>query len=290
VKSNNALGLVVSDLHFGQKRINETDDSAIRFYSKLAKEYIQKLDAIVEANERVHLFLLGDILEGEGIFPTQAHDALAINQQTELALSFFDDLFDYLGTMSHHIHVYPIKGNHGRVGKYSAEETNWDTVFYKHLELAHTEPAFHNVYNDWHLCVIEDWMFLLMHGDCIPMYFQIPDYGIRTRMMNWVSSIGPFDAFLLGHFHHLKLMHYNGIYCLLNGCARWNDFSVKKMGMAPSTAQWCFGIGPDSPVTWTHAITLENEHLRTPDTGVNQVFRGSTVALEVSTNPNNYYP
>lgn len=275
------IGLTLSDLHFGQKRVNETDDSAIKFYRQLAVTYQTQLQATLEQFNQepthYHIFLLGDIVEGEKIFHSQAYESQPMHFQMYLAEEFFDHLFDWIGDTP--ADIWMVRGNHGRVGKENAVENNYDTMLYLKLEATHARTrklAFHNTFNDWLLCGIGEWKFLIHHGHGIRMYMSIPDYGIRHRMVHWSTIFGNYDVTMLGHFHHTKYFQFNRMTCLLNGCARWNDFTVMRMGLEPTPAQWVFGIGEDRAVTWKDDISLsEADHLPSPDLGVSQVIRGS---------------
>ena len=76
---------------------------------------------------------------------------------------------------------------------------------------------------------------MLAHGDQIPMYLNIPAYGITQRLMRWQGSVGDFDVLILGHFHNFVQMDWNDKQFFVNGTFVTDDAWVQqKLGLKGS--------------------------------------------------------
>lgn len=113
--------------------------------------YTQKLLEITEIQRRdhpvknLHVWLLGDIVEGEEIFPGQAHliDSGLYRQVGVNGPAILTKFFDTVLQHFEHIHVTGVIGNHGAVGgrarKQHDPETNMDRLLYKSVEFFYKE-------------------------------------------------------------------------------------------------------------------------------------------------------
>ena len=110
-------------------------------------QYAEKLIEITDIQrthhnvDNLHVWLLGDIVEGEEIFPGQSH-LIDSGLYRQVGINGPEILGNFLRTALEnfkHVHVTGVIGNHGAVGgrarKQHDPETNMDRLLYKIVEL-----------------------------------------------------------------------------------------------------------------------------------------------------------
>jgi hypothetical protein len=134
---------------------------------------IQRMDH--EVND-LHIWLLGDIVEGEEIFPGQSH-LIDSGLYRQVAVNGPRILGNFVKTALenfNHVHITGVIGNHGAVGgttsKQHDPETNMDRMLYKIIEL--------------------------IVGDDERITFNIPD-GVGERNWYAVDTIGNYSSLLI---------------------------------------------------------------------------------------------
>lgn len=180
---------------------------------------VRKLTAVQRQDHPVdecRVYLLGDLVEGELIFPGQAHriDSSLFRQ---VMLDGPRILGEFLRSMLEEfdrVHVVGVIGNHGRLGGRSSRdyhpESNADAMMYEttRIMLA-SEPRLTWAQNwesgerRWYaLDRIGSRAFFLFHGDQIKGGFAgFPWYGFGKKLSGWYAIHGPFDYAMSGHFH-----------------------------------------------------------------------------------------
>ena len=250
--------VLFSDWHIGKM----TDDYDL-------KEFVKRLevleDEILESKSELnksgrihdlHVMFLGDIVDGEGIFYSQGYEAeMPVEEQVEFALKHIEPMLRRLSKRFRNVHVYGIYGNHARANGLSI--SHWDRVLYRRLEdRLGNEIDFH--IGDWkYVANVNGMKFLLIHGDGIRMYSNIPLYGIIQRAMRFKSAGIDFDALVLGHFHTSFDMQWNDIRIIGNGTFVSSDeWALRRMGLKSDTSQTMLVI-EDGKITWVKRIDLE---------------------------------
>ncbi len=217
---------------------------------------------------KLHIFMLGDMVEGWNIFPGQPQniDQDVLNQTYKLedALARF---ICQLLTVFQEIEVSCVVGNHGRVGKKGENPhwVSWDMVLYRNLEksLSNYPQVTFNIPTAWYyIKEVNGWRFYLQHGDDVKGWGGIPFYGIDRDQKNsreLLETIDErFDYIEMGHLHTpamLPLM--GGGFVTINGC--WpggSILSMKNMKKTGKPIQWIKGIHPEYGVTWCYPIYL----------------------------------
>lgn len=264
---------LLSDVHIGRV----TTDFDSRVCEARFRYYMRKLVRIADLHreaypiDELYLFVLGDIIDNEVLFPTQPH---------EIEMPVFDQVRDItqiateeiVGLAQHYekVHVVAVPGNHGRVGRYHDPVTNWDNLFYLLLESAlRTHPRIETRIparrEDWWMVQeVRSHKFLLHHGDSIRMWQNIPLYGIIQRAMRWKGSIpDDWEYMTLGHFHVPDSgMKWNEFEILMNGTLLSGDnFALRNLGLESGTAQITFGVNEHHGVTWRYPIWLKHSEI-----------------------------
>lgn len=214
--------LHVSDTQIGKVTTTYNSDIANERLMLLAEKCIDVISirrSAANINE-LHLYLGGDIVEGEDIFPGQSHeiDQSVFDQAVRTApLILARMILRLLGCVKK-IKVKTVPGNHGRNGRFASggnRRTNWDNVVYETLrymllgyagnerqEL--TDRLEFDIAEDFYIVDrIYDWGCLLVHGDQITGGFAgFPWYGTAKKAWGWIDSIEhPWDFLWFGHFH-----------------------------------------------------------------------------------------
>jgi len=214
--------LHLSDIQLG--KVTQTYDTAVaeeRVLLAMDKTiHITDLRRSRAKIDDLHVYIGGDIVEGEDIFPHQAHtidsplyDQACVNgpriftKALLMALEYFPRVW-----------VGEVDGNHGRNGPRgtrASPKTNWDKVMSNVLraillgtkenprkELArrltyHQAPEFYFVDR------VFDWGNLVVHGHQITGGFAgFPWYGTAKKAWGWIDAIEePWDNLFFGHFH-----------------------------------------------------------------------------------------
>lgn len=262
--------LVISDLQIGHK----TPTTTARIIGNRADRLVSRTLKMVNTHRKAYpinrlvVFLLGDLIQSEEI----GHK-VTLN---ELEMVLYDQVFEgaiptlerVLTTLvpffSDGVDVYTVSGNHGRIDKFHSDTTNFDTFIYKILEgrLAGVKNL------RWHIEAETFWQkvkiwrktFLIVHGDMIRMWMNIPWYGITQRAMRWQGSLpgNDFEYLVLGHFHVISNFNWNDIEVFVNGCFVTDDeWVLKQIGMQSTAKQWLFGVHPRKGVSWRYQIVLD---------------------------------
>lgn len=233
----------IAVLHYSDAQIGKLTET---YSTKVAEErllkLIQKTVQITNVRrtsakiEEIHLYLGGDIVEGEQIFDHQPHeiDSSVFEQSIKAGSEMIVRAILLLLKNFARVKVICVPGNHGRNGKYGNgghKETNWDCVCYATVrrillgspsfprkELA-GRLIFEDKYNWYAVDRIFDWGCLVVHGDQISGGTSgFPLNGANKKAWGWIDSIDePWDFLFFGHFHTYASFTLNKRIVLANG-------------------------------------------------------------------------
>lgn len=211
----------VAVLHVSDTQLGKTTDT---YSLAIADERLQRLASkalrITETRRsssrirELRIYLGGDMVEGEDIFPGQAHEIeqgvfeQAVNSGPSILARMILKLVDGFDK----VRVVCVVGNHGRNTRFASPHTNWDRVLYSvlgHMLQGPATPAAVRkrlefvIPEEWYAVDrIYDWGNLIIHGDQIKGQLGFPWYGLGKKMAGWIDSIPhPWDYIWLGHFH-----------------------------------------------------------------------------------------
>jgi hypothetical protein len=253
-------GLNEYNQHIRQKQFKILREAMISIISRMKQ---------VAPIRKLNVHMLGDIVEGLGIFIGQAQhvDQDLYNQVFSVA----DDLAFFLVEMLYlfdEIEVSCIGGNHGRVGQKGENPhyVNWDIIVYKHIEALlrnyQDRIKFNIPQSWWYVDEIQGWNFLLLHGDDIRSWNGLPYYGIDRADAKWSQLLNAngiqFDYMEMGHFHApTELPRIRGEK-FINGC--WPGGSILALKSLVTSSRPCqrlFAVHPERGVAWRYPIWLE---------------------------------
>lgn len=219
--------------------------------------YIADLRRKIARVDEMHVYLGGDMIEGEDIFPHQAHeiDSSLFDQACVNAPRIFSRAILAALASFPRVKVFCVAGNHGRNGPKSTRAnplTNWDRVTYQVLratllgtrEAPRKELASRLTFTapeDFYVVDrVFDWGHLLVHGHQVSGGFGgFPWYGVGKKAWGWIDVIEePWDAMFMGHFHTPAMMTlgYRRVYA--NGTTESdNDFAKEQLAAAGEPCQ-----------------------------------------------------
>lgn len=268
-KESRSVALMISDVHVGKKTVSFDFNKLKERMTYMFNELIDQVKQMkrISTVEDINLCFIGDIIDNDSLYPTQPHhvdheNAGHATLQIKLAAKFFEEEIRRVQKACKiPIIIHAVKGNHGRISKFTNESNNYDLMFYNHLELAFersksiTCRISHGFYA---LATIQNHNFLLNHGNGIKMYQNIPWYGLVQRTMRWEGSLPyQFDYVVVGHFHTTGEQQWNNKVIYMNGTAVTDDdFGLEVLGLSASNKFWLFGVNQNNGICYQHKIDL----------------------------------
>jgi len=265
---------VFADWQLG--KITPTYDSSV--LENRIEEYTDKLLEITEIQRMdhnvndLHVWLLGDIVEGEEIFPGQSH-LIDSGLYRQVGINGPRILSRFLTTALEnfeHVHVTGVIGNHGAVGgrakKQHDPETNMDRLLYKIVELMFSNndritfniPDGKGERNWYAVDTIGSYSSLLIHGDQLPAPTSY--YGYYKKVMGWKDGAVPehFDDVFMGHYHQQFKMTIGSTLLRISGSPESNNtYAQEYFSSMSRPCQHLMYIHPENGITSEYSIWLD---------------------------------
>lgn len=198
------------------------------------------------------IYLLGDLVEGELIFPGQAHRISgSLYRQLFDGAALLAEVVRTIASAVEKVRVVGVIGNHGALGGPARRdmhpESNADAMLYNVARLSVSDPRV-----DWQETFVANeraWValdevqgkrWLLFHGEQAKGNFGIPWYGFSKRLLGWYNVIGPYDFAASGHWHV-------PIRWAVNTITHWGSGSPES---ANTYAQEYLASGAQAPTQW----------------------------------------
>jgi len=221
-----------------------------------------------------HVYLLGDLVEGELIFPGQAHriDASLFRQVSSDGPRILGGFLRRMLAEFDQVHVEGVIGNHGRLGGFASRdyhpESNADAMMYEITRIAlRDEPRLTwgpNVIageRRWYAVdKIGEKSYLLFHGDQIRGHSGFPWYGFGKKIMGWrMGAIPePFDYALCGHFHTPARLLCGNIAVWASGSTESdNTYAQEQLAATGTPSQWLLFAHPRRGITAEYLCHLQ---------------------------------
>jgi hypothetical protein len=242
------------------------------------EKYTEKLIEITEIQradhnvDTLHVWLLGDIVEGEEIFPGQSH-LIDSGLYRQVGVNGPEILGNFLKTALEnfkHVHVTGVIGNHGAVGgrarKQHDPETNMDRLLYKIVELIFKNepritfniPDGKGERNFYAVDNIGNYSSLLIHGDQMPAPTSY--YGYYKKVMGWKDGAIPehFDDVFMGHYHQqFKMTIGSGLLRISGSPESHNTYAQEYFSSMSRPCQHLMFVHPENGVTSEYSIWLD---------------------------------
>jgi hypothetical protein len=277
VKTPEIAICVLADWQLGKR----TPTYSTEICEKRIGEYAEKVLGLV-AIQRAHhpvkdvrVYLLGDLIEGELVFPGQAHriDASLFRQVITDGPRILSGLLRRLASDFEKVHVVGVIGNHGALGGRERREyhpeTNGDAMLYEVTRMVVASekritwaPNFLEGERLWYAVdSIGQKAFMLFHGDQVKGgALGYPWYGFGKKVLGWANGGIPekFDYALSGHFHTPVRGLYGRIRHWGSGSTESDNTYAQEFFAATGTpSQWLLFAHPKRGVTAEYEVHLK---------------------------------
>jgi len=270
---------LLSDIQLAKR----TTDYGTEVAEKRVIEYAHRIVKLTNIQRQSHsvdkcvVLALGDIVEGELIFPGQAHliDSSLYRQVTVDGPRILHSFFSILLEAFQEVECYWVIGNHGALGGRSRRdynpETNADRMLGKILSTMFADEKrikFHipeGVDQHWYAVADlgEKAKFLCFHGDNIRGSMGLPFYGYNKKILGWKALASQelmedFTHAVCGHYHTPTSLYINDVRVWVNGSTEsYNSYAQEQLASMGRPSQYCLFVKPDKGVTAEYLVNLE---------------------------------
>lgn len=257
----------LGDWHLGKR----TPDFNSAVCEERVNKYADKVELLTNVQRsdhpvrECHIHLLGDTLEGELVFPGQAHriDASLYRQLLVDGPRILGGFVRRMSALFDIVKVMGVFGNHtigGRERRDMHPESNLDAMLYQVTRLITEDERV-----DWVETYTEgerSWYaidevlghrFFIFHGNQIKGGFAgFPWYGASKKLYGWDLLLHLIQEeelcryAVFGHFHTPVRMYLNGITAWGNGTMEsYNTYAMEELASAGEPCQWLLFAHPD---------------------------------------------
>lgn len=224
--------LQVSDVQFGKRTATYNSDVARKRLFQLAANAGKCIDdrKSFARIEELHLYVIGDIVEGQRVFRGQAYhiDSTVQAQAIHGASAALARLVLRLLKHVDRVIVWCVRGNHGDEDDNSP--VNWDEVCYEvfkrdllggqdlfpERKKIQARIQFKEIGSWFQVARAFRWGNLLVHGNQITG--SLGGSGFKTKVAGWIDAIPePWDYLWIGHFHTYSSWTVNKRTVFVNG-------------------------------------------------------------------------
>jgi len=263
--------ILISDAHIGRKTDSYNVD-VFRERMRVLRDRLYEIKCMINRDHAIgglHIFVLGDIIDGHDIYRGQAYEQeFTIDDMIDTAHREFVGFISWFVNSGFRrkfdfVDVHCVYGNHGRV-KTAGTKTNWDKVLYKLLRETYSDNEHVNVtvYDKWYgVAEIKGWKYLLLHGDSLRSSAGIPYYGLTRNVLRWKTGgiDEDFDCVCMGHWHTIADICVNNVRVLMNGTMLSGDDFVEKFGLKAQNKFWTFGVNEEKYISWQAQIDIGDD-------------------------------
>ena len=272
-----AAVVVLSDWQLGKRTPDYSSEVCASRIALLAAK-VARLTEIQRADHPVdecHILAIGDLVEGELIFPGQAYriDSSLYRQVTVDGPRILAGFVRSMLASFRSVTVWNVQGNHGAIGgpyrKESHPETNADRMLSrivgtmlegeKRLTWRMMDPENER---DWYqVATIGDYHSLLVHGDQFRGTSGLPWYSIQKKVGGWALGAIPerFDDVDFGHFHQPTKLTINRVTARCNGSTEsYNTYAQEQLASVGRPSQGLRFVDPaKGRVTGEYTLWLD---------------------------------
>lgn len=286
-KSPESTVAVVSDWQLGKRTPDYDSASCERRIARFADK-VERIVAVQRADHPItecHVFALGDIIEGELIFPGQAHriDSSLYRQVTVDGPRIMASFIRRMLAIHDKVVVWWVDGNHGALGgpwrKEYHPESNGDRMLGRIVQLIlEQEIAAGRVEfkmldpdgerNWYHVAHIGNYRSMLIHGDQFRGHAGMPWYSLQKKVGGW--SLGAIGDFIVderpghsdidfGHWHQPTRVTLNRVTARCNGSTEsYNTFAIEQLAAVGQPSQGLRFVDPErGRVTGEYTVWLD---------------------------------
>jgi len=254
-------------------------ESRIELYARKVIR-LTKMQRAAHPVRNLRVYLLGDLIEGEMIFPGQAHliDGSMFAQVMLDGPRILGNFLRHMLTEFDTVEVTGVIGNHGALGsgpfrRAYHPESNADAMMYEATRLVLQSekrlkwaPNFTPGERKWYAVdYIGDKGFLLFHGDQVRGFTGVPWNAFKTKLLGWATGAIPerFDYAVAGHYHTPTRMLAGRIRCWVSGSTESdNTYASEQLAAMGTPSQWLLFCRGDRGVTAEYEIHLGDDYAK----------------------------
>jgi hypothetical protein len=267
--SKEAAVILLSDHHFGKMVID--DKKRIIYNSHIARFRVGELlpRRIVKLLTRylnpaeideVHVLMLGDIVDGHGIYPGQElkQDVHNFIDQAADATACIWNVIRAVRDCGQDwpVYVRGVRGNHGRQHKYAILENNFDYLVLQQLKIMaqYEDPGVDVDYGpeEYYNHEIKGWNVHLRHE--APEQPETP--ARKAKFAGW-KDIHDYDMMVYGHKHHPANTAYQEAPLFMNSSPYEIDDLAERMATRSRPSQTLFGVSSRWGQTFHYNVYLD---------------------------------
>jgi hypothetical protein len=241
---------------------------------------IQRSDHPVK---KLRIWALGDLVEGELIFPGQGHliDASLYEQVCKTGVKIGQDFLRRMESHFEEVTVEAVIGNHGRIGGKASRdmdpESNADRMLYRIWQLVSEASGSKTKFlipdggrekNWYHVADVGGYRTLLFHGDQIKGGFGgFPWYGFGKKLNGWKNGAipGGFDDSFCGHWHQPTKFCLNQItHRVVGSTESFNTYAQESLAAVGRASQHVQFVKPGVGVTAEYTVYLDDTYNGVP--------------------------
>lgn len=268
----------LTDWQLGKRTPTYDSDIAVERVKQMADK-VKQLVEIQRADHPVndcHIRLLGDMVEGEMVFPGQAHliDASLYSQTFRVAETIAWFVREMLAFFPGKVHVTAVIGNHGRLGRkgdYNLE-SNADRFAYKTAEMLLRDerrltwniPDGHGESSWYAIDRIGDVASMCFHGYNLKGHAGFPWYGLGKKVGGW--ALGAIEEWAqmgvteidFGHWHQPVRVPLNRVMAWCHGSTEsTNLFAQENLAAMGAPSQGLRFVHPKRGTTAEYVVWLK---------------------------------
>lgn len=274
-KEQNDSILLLSDIHRGMiNKIYDGDKNKLKitYNEDIFYTYLRNLQSQIFTKhstlsnvyklDRITIFMLGDIVTNDRIFPEQTFEIeKCVGLQIWDIVGDMSIFFNNLLSIYKHIDVVCLVGNHGRSNKTHYNEpveNNFEYFIYRIWKEQFKNNDRINIIvpeTRRYLYKINKWRHLAEHGDSFSSCYR---RSIDRQIKDMYMQTGGFDFFHSAHFHSTETRELkDGLIFNSNGCWIYKDsYAWNKYKTYSIPEQWFFGSSSNQKETWKYKLDL----------------------------------
>ena len=225
--------------------------------------------------------LLGDIIEGESIYPGQRGQIdLSAYGQFVVCVGHMEKMLRTFLQHFEEVLVYAVPGNHGRMGRKDEgndPHDNWDMLCYNYvMERFKDEPRIKWNISLLNLCVYvlphaPKWVHAILHGNEIRSYDGFPSATSLVKKTDRIGDVTqlPIHFAHMGHFHVGVTLDKSFGTRIVNGPLTGESPLATRNFLSTRPHQKLFGLHPEYGLTFSYPVYVTDPpEMREQDVGV----------------------
>lgn len=274
--SPQSLVILLSDCQIGEEIDQDETQLAeynIDIFERRMQQYYETIMSIVNRYRLTtpmpdaHIWMLGDMVEGEQIFRGQAaRIECDVMEQFFRGKAIISRFASEIGANFDSVSISCVAGNHGRIGRKGETKfyVNWDHMMYRYMEdtLADHGNITWNIPKSWWTVVeVRGQRFYLTHGDDLIRYMGVPWYSLErydakeTKLLRMVGQT--YDHIVIGHHHTAFEWDSGPGWRIANGAfSSGGLFPAKRLQLMNLPHQWIFGVHNEHGITFRYPLKL----------------------------------